>query len=78
MIFTHILEHRLREDQDDLLKGNGQTISSTQMIYRQSNNTVQGLNRLQLSSTCTEALVNAALWFGEEFVVVKRDKIHNL
>lgn len=78
MIFTHVLEHRPREDQEGLLKDIGQTISSTQMIYRQSNNTVQGLNSLQLSSTCIVALVNAALWFGEEFVVFKREKIHNL
>lgn len=42
----------------------------TQMIYRESNNAVQGLNSPQLSSTCTVALVNAAaLWFGWEFVV---------
>lgn len=41
------------------------------MIYRESNNAVQGLNSLQLSSTCTVAVANAALWFGEEFVVFK-------
>lgn len=77
LIPTHVFKHKPREDQEGLVKDIGRTIFSTQMIYRQSNNSVQGLNSLQLSSTCTVALVNAALWFGEESVVFKRGKIHD-
>lgn len=71
MIFIPPLNHRPRRKQEGLFRDVGHADNKfTQMIYRESNNAVQGLNSPQLSSTCTVALVNAAaLWFGGEFVV---------